>query len=131
MRLKIGTVELKNPVILGPMAGVTDIAYRQLCKEQGCGLVTMEMVSAKAIYYKNKNTQELLRVQEEERPVSLQLFGSDPYIMSEMAKQLEDGPYDIFDINMGCPVTKIVKSQAGSALMKDVDHATKMTKARQ
>lgn len=119
MRLKIGTVELKNPVILGPMAGVTDIAYRQLCKEQGCGLVTMEMVSAKAIYYKNKNTQELLRVQEEERPVSLQLFGSDPYIMSEMAKQLEDGPYDIFDINMGCPVPKIVNNHEGSALMKN------------
>ncbi|MDO4326725.1 MAG: tRNA dihydrouridine synthase DusB [bacterium] len=119
MKLKIGTVELENPVILGPMAGVTDIAYRQLCKEQGCGLVTMEMVSAKAIYYKNKNTQELLKVQEQERPVSLQLFGSDPKIMAEMAKQLEDGPYDMFDINMGCPVPKIVNNQEGSALMKN------------
>lgn len=117
-KLKIGSVELSNPVILGPMAGVTDLAYRELCKEQGCGLVTMEMVSAKAIYYKNKNTQELLKVQEQERPVSLQLFGSDPQIMAEMAKQLEEGPYDIFDINMGCPVPKIVNNQEGSALMK-------------
>ncbi|MDO4295520.1 MAG: tRNA dihydrouridine synthase DusB [bacterium] len=117
--LAIGSLRLPNPVILGPMAGVTDIAFRELCKEQGCGLVTMEMVSAKAIYYKNKNTQELLKVQEQERPVSLQLFGSDPQIMADMAKQLEEGPYDIFDINMGCPVPKIVNNQEGSALMKN------------
>ena len=106
MTLKIGNVELENNVILAPMAGVTDMPYRILCREQGAGLVCMEMVSAKAILYKNKNTQELLKVDERERPVSLQLFGSDPDIVADIAASLEDGPYDIFDINMGCPVPK-------------------------
>jgi len=119
MMLKIGNVTLKNNVILAPMAGVTDLPYRVLCSEQGCGLVCMEMVSAKAILYKNKNTKELLQVDDRERPVSLQLFGSDPQILSSIAAQLEDGPYDIFDINMGCPVPKIVKNGEGSALMKN------------
>ena len=119
MKLKIGNVELANNVILAPMAGVTDLPFRVLCQEQGCGLVCMEMVSAKAILYKNKNTKELLEVDERERPVSLQLFGSDPKILSEIAASLEDGPYDIFDINMGCPVPKIVKNGEGSALMKN------------
>lgn len=119
MKLKIGNVELENNVILAPMAGVTDLPFRVLCQEQGCGLVCMEMVSAKAILYKNKNTQELLQVDERERPVSLQLFGSDPKILSEIAASLEDGPYDIFDINMGCPVPKIVNNGEGSALMKN------------
>ena len=119
MKLKIGNVELANNVVLAPMAGVTDLPFRVLCQEQGCGLVCMEMVSAKAILYKNKNTQELLQVDERERPVSLQLFGSDPKILSEIAASLEDGPYDIFDINMGCPVPKIVKNGEGSALMKN------------
>ena len=102
-----------------PMAGVTDMPYRILCREQGAGLVCMEMVSAKAILYKNKNTQELLKVDERERPVSLQLFGSDPDIVADIAASLEDGPYDIFDINMGCPVPKIVKNGEGSALMRN------------
>ncbi|MCI7795546.1 MAG: tRNA dihydrouridine synthase DusB [Lachnospiraceae bacterium] len=119
MKLKIGNVTLENNVILAPMAGVTDLPYRVLCREQGCGLVCMEMVSAKAILYKNKNTKELLKVDDRERPVSLQLFGSDPKILSEIAAGLEDGPYDIFDINMGCPVPKIVKNGEGSALMKN------------
>ena len=119
MKLKIGSVALENNVILAPMAGVTDLPFRLLCREQGCGLVCMEMVSAKAILYKNKNTKELLEVRAEERPVSLQLFGSDPQILSSIAGQLEDGPYDIFDINMGCPVPKIVKNGEGSALMKN------------
>ena len=119
MKLKIGSVTLENNVILAPMAGVTDLPYRVLCREQGAGLVCMEMVSAKAIYYKNRNTQELLAVDERERPVSLQLFGSDPEILSSMAAQLEDGPYDLFDINMGCPVPKIVKNGEGSALMRN------------
>lgn len=119
MKLKIGNVTLENSVILAPMAGVTDLPYRVLCREQGCGLVCMEMVSAKAILYKNKNTKELLKVDDRERPVSLQLFGSDPKILSEIAAGLEDGPYDIFDINMGCPVPKIVKNGEGSALMKN------------
>lgn len=119
MKLKIGNVTLENNVILAPMAGVTDLPYRVLCREQGCGLVCTEMVSAKAILYKNKNTKELLKVDSRERPVSLQLFGSDPKILSEIAAGLEDGPYDIFDINMGCPVPKIVKNGEGSALMKN------------
>ena len=101
------------------MAGVTDLPFRLLCKEQGAGLLCMEMVSAKAIYYKNKNTQELMRILPEERPVSLQLFGSDPEIMSEMAKQIEEKPFDILDVNMGCPVPKVVNNGEGSALMKN------------
>lgn len=119
MKLTIGTVTLENNVILAPMAGVTDLPYRLLCREQGCGLVCMEMVSAKAVLYKNRNTKELLEVQAAERPVSLQLFGSDPEILSTIAGQLEDGPYDIFDLNMGCPVPKVVRNGEGSALMKN------------
>lgn len=119
MKLRIGNVELENNVILAPMAGVTDLPFRMLCKEQGCGLVCTEMVSAKAILYKNKNTKELLEVREEERPVSVQLFGSDPDIVSDMAHQIEDGPYDIIDFNMGCPVPKVAGNGEGSALMKN------------
>lgn len=119
MKLTIGNVTLDNNVILAPMAGVTDLPYRVLCREQGCGLVCMEMVSAKAVLYKNRNTKELLEVDPRERPVSLQLFGSDPEILSKIAGELEEGPYDIFDINMGCPVPKIVKNGEGSALMRN------------
>ena len=119
MKLQIGSVNLENNVILAPMAGVTDLPFRLLCKEQRAGLLCMEMVSAKAIYYHNKNTEELMRIEPEERPVSLQLFGSDPVIMSEMAKQIEDKPFDLLDINMGCPVPKVVNNGEGSALMKD------------
>ncbi len=118
-RLTIGNVELKNNLILAPMAGVTDLPFRLLCKEQGAGLLCMEMVSAKAIYYNNKNTEALLEIHEEEKPVSLQLFGADPYIISEMAKRIEERPFAILDINMGCPVPKVVNNQEGSALMKD------------
>ena len=117
--LKIGTVELENPYILAPMAGVTDLPFRLLCKEQGAGLLGMEMVSAKAILYQNKNTEKLMEIHPEEQPVSLQLFGSDPKIMSEMAKRIEERPFAILDINMGCPVPKIVKNGEGSALMKN------------
>lgn len=119
MRLKIGTVELENNVILGPMAGVTDLPFRLLCREQGAGLVCMEMISAKAVFYGNRNTKELLQVNPGERPVSLQLFGSDPEVLSDIAARLEEGPYDLFDLNMGCPVPKVVKNGEGSALMKD------------
>ena len=119
MRLQIGNVNLENNVILAPMAGVTDLPFRLLCREQGVGLLCMEMVSAKAIYYNNKNTEELMRIEPEENPVSLQLFGSDPYIMSEMAKRIEEKPFDILDINMGCPVPKVVNNGEGSALMKN------------
>lgn len=116
---KIGNVELENPYILAPMAGVTDLPFRLLCKEQGAGLLCMEMVSAKALQYKNKNTKLLLAIHPEEYPVSLQLFGSDPCIMSEIAKQIEELPFQILDINMGCPVPKVVKNGEGSALMKE------------
>ena len=118
-KLKIGNVELENPYILAPMAGVTDLPFRLLCREQGAGLLCMEMVSAKAIQYKNKNTQALLEIHPKERPVSLQLFGSEPDTISEIAKRIEELPFAILDINMGCPVPKIVKNGEGSALMKN------------
>ena len=117
--LKIGNIELENRYILGPMAGVTDLPFRLLCREQGAGLLCMEMVSAKAIYYNNRNTESLLEIHPDERPVSLQLFGSDPKIMSEMAKRIEERPFAILDVNMGCPVPKVVKNGEGSALMKN------------
>ena len=118
-KLKIGNVELENSYVLGPMAGVTDLPFRLLCKEQGAGLVCMEMVSAKGIHYKNKNTVSLLEVHPYEMPCSLQLFGSEPDIMSEVVKTIEERPYAIIDVNMGCPVPKIVKNGEGSALMKN------------
>lgn len=101
------------------MAGVTDLPFRLLCQEQGAGLLCMEMISAKALQYKNKNTKTLLSIHPKEHPVSLQLFGSDPYIISEMAKRIEELPFQILDINMGCPVPKVVKNGEGSALMKN------------
>lgn len=121
MEYRIGTVKLDNQLILAPMAGVTDLPYRLLCKEQGCGLVYTEMVSAKAILYHNKNTRSLLEVAEGEGPVAVQLFGSDPDIMADIAARIQDGPYDIIDVNMGCPVPKIVNNGEGSALMKNPD----------
>lgn len=117
--LKIGSVTLPNNLILAPMAGVTDLPFRLLCKEQGAGLLCMEMVSAKAILYKNRNTESLLEIDPRENPVSLQLFGSDPEIISKIAHQIEDRPFDILDLNMGCPVPKIVNNGEGSALMKN------------
>lgn len=118
-KLKIGNVELDNNLILAPMAGVTDLPFRLLCKEQGAALCCMEMVSAKGIYYNNKNTESLLTVDERERPVSLQLFGSDPEIMGAMTAKIDYRNYDILDINMGCPVPKVVNNGDGSALMKN------------
>ena len=117
--LQIGSVALPNNLILAPMAGVTDLPFRLLCKEQGAGLLCMEMVSAKAILYKNKNTEALLSIDEREIPVSLQLFGSDPDIISQIAHQIEERPFNILDFNMGCPVPKIVNNGEGSALMKN------------
>lgn len=117
--IRIGNLKLKNNVFLAPMAGVTDLPFRLLCSEMGAGMVCMEMVSAKAILYQNKNTEEMLEIREEERPVSLQLFGSDPDIMAEIARRIEDRPFDVLDINMGCPMPKIVNNGEGSALMKN------------
>ena len=117
--LKIGNVELKSRYVLAPMAGVTDLPFRLLCKEQGAGLLCMEMISAKALQYKNRNTKALLQIDPREYPVSLQLFGADPDIISEQAKAIEELPFQILDINMGCPVPKVVKNGEGSALMKN------------
>ncbi len=118
-QLKIGNVVLENNVVLAPMAGVTDLPFRLLCKEQGAGLLGMEMVSAKAIMYGSRNTESLMEIHPEEGPVSLQLFGSDADIISEMAKRIEERPFALLDINMGCPVPKVVNNGEGSALMKD------------
>ena len=119
MKLRIGNTVLENNVILAPMAGVTDLPFRVLCREQGAGCVVTEMVSAKAVLYNNKNTRELLQIDPAERPAAVQLFGSEPDIMAEIAARLEEGPYDYIDVNMGCPVPKIVNNGEGSALMKD------------
>lgn len=120
MKLRIGNVTLDNNLILAPMAGVTDLPFRLLCREQGCGMAVTEMVSAKAILYNNRNTGELLEVAKEEGPVGVQLFGSDPEIMARIAARVEPGPYALIDVNMGCPVPKIVNNGEGSALMKDL-----------
>jgi len=117
--MKIGQVELKNNIILAPMAGVSDLPFRLLCMEQGAAMTCMEMVSAKAVLYNNRNTESLLALHPEEKCVSMQLFGSEPEIMAEIAKRLEDRAFSVIDINMGCPVPKIVNNHEGSALMKN------------
>lgn len=127
--LQIGGLTLDSPVILAPMAGVTDLPFRLLCRRKGAGLLCMEMVSAKAIYYHNRSTEELLRIHPEEAPVSLQLFGSQPELMAEMAKRIEERPFSILDINMGCPVPKVVNNGEGSALMKDPELAGRIMAA--
>ncbi|MBH1940459.1 tRNA dihydrouridine synthase DusB [Mobilitalea sibirica] len=119
MSFNIGNTRINGKLILGPMAGVTDLPFRLLCKEKGADLVVTEMVSAKGIQYNNKNTESLLTVSEEERPIAVQLFGSDPSILSETAKRIEHRNFDILDINMGCPVPKVVNNGEGSALMKN------------
>ncbi|MGL4791947.1 MAG: tRNA dihydrouridine synthase DusB [Anaerotignaceae bacterium] len=116
--MKIGNVTLENNIFLAPMAGVTDLPFRVICKGMGCGLVYSEMVSAKGMFYESKNTSKLLDIDERERPVAVQIFGSEPEIMGDMARRLEDYPIDIIDVNMGCPAPKIVKNGEGSALMK-------------
>ncbi|MCC8023940.1 MAG: tRNA dihydrouridine synthase DusB [Clostridium sp.] len=129
MRLRIGNVILDNNVILAPMAGVTDLPFRLLCREQGCGMAVTEMVSAKAILYNNRNTKELMAVDPAEGPVAVQLFGSDPDIMGEIAARIEDGPYACIDVNMGCPVPKIVNNGEGSSLMRNPGLAEKILTA--
>lgn len=118
--MKIGNLEFQNNVFLAPMAGVTDIAFRGLCKEMGCSLVYTEMVSAKALYYENDNTKNLLRIADEEMPVAAQIFGNNPKIMAEVVNKYFNNRKDIciIDINMGCPVNKITKNGEGSALLK-------------
>ena len=118
-QFNIGQITVPGRLALGPMAGVTDITFRNLCKEQGAALLYTEMVSAKGIYYNNKNTEELLKCSENEHPLGLQLFGSDPQIMGDMAEKLKDRAFDFIDVNMGCPVPKVVGNGEGSALMKN------------
>ncbi len=127
--MKIGNLEISNNVFLAPMAGVTDLPFRLLCRQEGCGMLYTEMVSAKAILYNNKNTEDLMRVEPGENPIAIQLFGSDPQIMGEMAKRVEERPFDMIDVNMGCPVNKIVNNGEGSALMKDPVLAGKIIEA--
>ena len=128
-KLQIGNVILENNIILGPMAGVSDLPFRILCREMGAGLVCMEMVSAKAIIYKNKNTGMLMEIHEDEHPVSLQLFGSEPEIMQQAVEMIKERPYDILDVNMGCPVPKVVGNGEGSALMKNPELIEKIVSA--
>lgn len=127
--LQIGDLCIERPVILAPMAGVTDLPFRVLCREQGCGMVCTEMVSAKAITYKNKNTFLLMETVPQERPVSLQLFGSDPDIMAEAARMIADRDFDVLDVNMGCPVPKVVNNGEGSALMKQPELAGRIVRS--
>ena len=117
--MKIGSVEIKNPIALAPMAGVTDLPFRLLCKEMGCGLLYTEMISAKGLLYENEKTHFLLEIDPRERPIGVQLFGSDPNILAHMAQKVEDYPIDFIDLNMGCPAPKITKNKEGSALMLD------------
>lgn len=129
MKWKIGEVEIDNPFVLAPMAGVTDLPFRKLCKEQGAGLICMEMVSAKAISFHNKNTEALMEIDKCEKPVSMQLFGSEPELMARVAAEIEERPFDILDINMGCPVPKVVNNGEGSALLKNPELIVKIVKS--
>ena len=128
-KMKIGNVELENNIFLAPMAGVTDLPFRILCKEMGCGLVYSEMVSAKGILYDNENTKKLLTIEQRERPAAVQLFGSQPEIMAAMVKKIENYDIDIIDVNMGCPAPKIVKNGEGSALTKNPKLVGEIVKA--
>ena len=128
-RWKIGPVDIENPFVLAPMAGITDLPFRMLCKEQGAGLLYTEMVSAKAISYRNRNTIPLMEISPKEHPVALQIFGSEPELMAEVARSIEDQPFDILDINMGCPVPKVVNNGEGSALLKDPELIRKIVSA--
>ena len=128
--MKIGNLTFENNIFLAPMAGVTDISFRGLCKEMGCGLVYTEMVSAKALYYGSENTQALLRIADEERPVAVQIFGREPDIMANICEEHLNSREDIciIDINMGCPAPKIIKNGEGSALMNEPELAYEIVK---
>lgn len=131
MKWKIGNVEIKNQVVFAPMAGVSNISYRQIIKEMGAGLIYSEMISTMGIVYNGKKTIDLINFNENERPISIQIFGSDLKSFVEAAKYIEENFHpDIIDINMGCPVPKVaIKSQAGSALLKDPDKIYEIVKA--
>lgn len=127
--MKIGNVELKNKVFLSPMAGVTDLPFRLMCKEQDCGLLYTEMINAKALAYDDENTKKMLRIEDEEHPVAVQIFGSDPTFMGRAAEIMNDYPNEILDINMGCPAPKVVKNGDGSALMRNPKLAEEVLKS--
>ncbi len=127
--LKIGDVILNNPFFLAPLAGITDSSFRRICKEQGAGLVYSEMVSGKGLYYKDKNTERLLDILKEEKPVAFQIFGSEPEVIGFTAKTLSNRENVLLDINMGCPVPKVVKNGEGSALLKNPDLIYDLIKA--
>ena len=126
---KIGNVTLKNPFLLAPLAGVTDAPFRRICGEKGAGLVCSEMVSAKGLWYKDKNTDRLLEILDGEAPVAYQIFGHEPEIMAEAARMLNDRRHVLLDINMGCPVPKIVRNGEGSALMREPKLARRVVEA--
>ena len=128
-KLAIGGLVLANPVILAPMAGVTDLPFRLLCKEAGCGLVVSEMISDNALLFDNDRTLEMLRMEPAERPVAMQIFGSNPELMAQAAQKVEAAGADIIDINMGCPAPKIVKNGEGSALMRQPELAQRILRA--
>ncbi|MCC0784074.1 tRNA dihydrouridine synthase DusB [Clostridioides sp. ES-S-0108-01] len=127
--MKIGNLELKDKVFLSPMAGVTDLPFRLICKEQGCGLLYTEMINGKALCYNDENTKKMLKIEEEEHPVAVQIFGSEPDFMGRAAEIMNDYSNEILDINMGCPAPKVVKNGDGSALMKNPKLAEKVLKA--
>ena len=127
--IKIGNVEIENNVFLSPMAGVTDLPFRLICKEHNCGMLYTEMINAKALCYDDENTKKMLNIESKEHPVAVQIFGSDPDSMGRAAKIMNEYPNEILDINMGCPVPKVVKNGDGSALMKDPKKAEKVLTA--
>lgn len=127
--MKIGNLNLDNKVFLSPMAGVTDLPFRLICKEQDCGMLYTEMVNAKALCYDDQNTKKMLKIEEEEHPVAIQIFGSDPEYMGGAAKILNSYPNEILDINMGCPAPKVVKNGDGSALLKNPELAAKVLRS--
>ncbi len=127
--MKIGNVEIENNIFLAPMAGVTDVTFRAICKEFGAGLTYSEMVSAKGLYYKDKKTASLMKKADNETPYAIQIFGSEPEIMAEIAPQVAEFGADIIDINMGCPTPKIVNNGDGSALMKNPELAGRVVRA--
>ena len=127
--MKIGNLNVDNRGFLSPMAGVTDLPFRLICKEQDCGMLYTEMVNAKALCYDDQNTKKMLKIEEEEHPVAIQIFGSDPEYMGGAAKILNSYPNEILDINMGCPAPKVVKNGDGSALLKNPELAAKVLKA--
>ena len=127
--MKIGNVTLDNKVFLSPMAGVTDLPFRLICKEQDCGMLYTEMINAKALCYDDQNTKKMLKIEEEEHPVAVQIFGSDPAFMGGAAEILNEYPNEILDINMGCPAPKVIKNGDGSALMKNPKLAEEVLKS--